>query len=112
MGLRPFSLPSFTGVRGIGQPVEKRHVSIVPSLRSGRGSGFSGGRRDATNAIFVGPLEPKAKSRLMFCPEAVMRASEFTFSKRLSLNLPKPCHSLASPKSGSTHTARLLRALR
>jgi hypothetical protein len=41
-----------------------------------------------------------------------MRASVFTFSSRLSLNRLKPCHSLASPKSGSTYTARLRRALR
>jgi hypothetical protein len=61
---------------------------------------------------FLGPLVPKASSRLTFCPEAIMRASAFTFSNRLSLNLLRPCHSLASPKSGSTHTARFLRALR
>ena len=57
-------------------------------------------------------LLPKARSRFTFCPEAIIRASVFTFSSRLSLNLLKPCHSLASPNSGSTHTARLLRALR
>jgi hypothetical protein len=45
-------------------------------------------------------------------PAAISRASAFTFSSRLSLNFLIPCHSLASPKSGSTHTARFLRALR
>jgi hypothetical protein len=44
----------------------------------------------------------------MFCPAAMSKASAFTFSNVLSRNLLDPCQSLASPKSGSTHTARLL----
>lgn len=74
--------------------------------------GFSGGRSAAAVASFFGPLGPKLTSRLTFCPEAIMRASAFTFSSPLSLNRLDPCHSLASPKSGSTHTARLRSALR
>jgi hypothetical protein len=48
----------------------------------------------------------------MFCPEAINSASALTFSSRLSLKRLNPCQSLASPNSGSTHTARLLMALR
>ena len=44
----------------------------------------------------------------MFWPAAIIRASAFTFSSRLSLNLLSPCQSFASPNNGSTHT-RLLR---
>ncbi|CAA9458693.1 MAG: hypothetical protein AVDCRST_MAG58-1997 [uncultured Rubrobacteraceae bacterium] len=93
---------------GIIQRTEKRHASIVRCRQGGCGDGFSGERRAATIAGFLGPLLPKAKSRLTFCPEAIMSASEFTFSSPLSLNLLDTCHSLASPNSGSTHTARLV----
>jgi hypothetical protein len=43
----------------------------------------------------------------MFCPEAISSASMFTFSNPRSLNLRRPCQSLASPNNGSTHTRRL-----
>lgn len=46
----------------------------------------------------------------MFCPAAITMASAFTRQSVLSLNLLMPCHSLASPKSGSTHTLRLRNA--
>ena len=46
----------------------------------------------------------------MFCPAAITMASMFTRQSLLSLNLLMPCHSLASPKSGSTHTLRLRKA--
>jgi hypothetical protein len=71
-----------------------------------------GGRRAATIAIFFERLGPKATSRLAFCPEAIMRASKFTFSSPLNLNLLNPCHSLASANRGSTHTWRFPMALR
>jgi hypothetical protein len=100
-------------VRKRGQRVEKRHASIVRCRLGGWcGDGFSGGRRAATIAVFLGRPGPKAKSRFKFCPEAIIRASVLTFSSPLSLNLLDPCHSLASPNSGSTHTARLRKALR
>src|SRR5215210_3938534 len=101
----------FTQVPRREQPVEKRDAWLVRCPRIGCGDGFSGGRRAATIAIFFGRLRPKAKSRLTFCPDAIMSASEFTFSSPLNLKRLDPCHSLASPKSGSTHTARLRRAL-
>ena len=75
--------------------------------RSGRGDGFSGGRRATAFAIFFGLGPPNSTNRLAFCPDAIMRASEFTFSSPLSLNLLDPCHSLASANTGSTHTALL-----
>src|SRR5215203_5198648 len=71
-----------------------------------------GRRRAAACAALLGPFAPKATSRFTFCPEAIIRASALTFSSPLSLNLRKPCHSLASANSGSTHTARFLSALR
>ena len=40
----------------------------------------------------------------MFCPEAVIKTSQFARSSVLSLILSMPCHCLASPKSGSIHT--------
>ena len=43
----------------------------------------------------------------MFCPAAITSASTFTRQSLLSLKRLIPCHSLASPKSGSTHTCRL-----
>ena len=46
----------------------------------------------------------------MFCPEAITSASAFTRQSLLSLNLLMPCHSLASPNMGSTHTLRLRNA--
>jgi hypothetical protein len=46
----------------------------------------------------------------MFCPEAINKASPFTFSIPRSLNLRKPCQSLASANIGSTHTRRLRKA--
>jgi hypothetical protein len=46
----------------------------------------------------------------MFSAEAISSASMFAFSNLLSLNLRKPCQSLASPNVGSTHTRRLLRS--
>lgn len=49
---------------------------------------------------------------MTFCPEATIRASVFTFSSSLGLKRLKPCHSFASPNKGSTHTARLRKALR
>ena len=99
-------------MRGRGQRVEKRGVGIVRCRRSGCGDGFSGGRRATAFAIFFGLGLPNSTSRLTLCPEAIMRASEFTFSSPLSLNLLEPCHSLASANTGSTHTARFLSALR
>jgi hypothetical protein len=46
----------------------------------------------------------------MFCPVAINSASAFTRQSVLSLNLLIPCHSLASPNIGSTHTLRLRNA--
>ena len=46
----------------------------------------------------------------MFCPAAITMASAFTRQSVLSLNLLMPCHSLASPNIGSTHTLRLRNA--
>jgi hypothetical protein len=46
----------------------------------------------------------------MFCAVAINSASAFTRQSVLSLNLLIPCHSLASPKIGSTHTLRLRNA--
>src|SRR5918997_1030944 len=43
----------------------------------------------------------------MFCTAATIGASIFAFFSVLSLNLSIPCHCLASPKGGSTHTPRL-----
>lgn len=108
----------FTEARRRGQRVEKglagphRRLSRCPQTSWNLQRPASGRRRAATCAGLLGLLVAKARSRLTFCPQASIKASEFTFSNRLSLNLLKPCHSFASPKSGSTHTARLLRALR
>src|SRR6266702_6980948 len=48
--------------------------------------------------------------RLRFCPEAVTRASQLTRQSRRKRKRRIPCHSFASPKSGSTHTLRLFMA--
>jgi hypothetical protein len=63
-----------------------------------------GGRSAATCAGLLGPRPPNSSSRFMFCPEAVIKTSQFARSSVLSLILPIPCHCLASPKSGSIHT--------
>jgi hypothetical protein len=68
----------------------------------------SGTRRAATWAGRLGPFRLKVSNLLTFWPAAVIKASPFTFSNLLSLNLLRPCRSLASANSGSTHT-RLLR---
>jgi hypothetical protein len=70
----------------------------------------AGGRRASTCASFLGPLPEKVSSRFMFCPVAITIASAFTRQSVLSLNLLIPCHSLASPNMGSTHTLRLRKA--
>jgi hypothetical protein len=67
----------------------------------------AGGRRASTRANFLGPLPEKVSSRFMFCPAAVTIASAFTRQSVLRRNLLIPCHSLASPNIGSTHTLRL-----
>jgi hypothetical protein len=54
-----------------------------------------------------GPRPHEAINLFIFFPAATMSVSMFTFFSLLSLNLSIPCHSLASMKSGSTHTARL-----
>lgn len=46
----------------------------------------------------------------MFCPVAITIASAFTRQSLLRRNLLIPCHSLASPNMGSTHTLRLRKA--
>jgi hypothetical protein len=68
----------------------------------------AGGRRACANLL--GSLPWKVSSRFMFCPAAVTSASTFTRQSLLSLNLLIPCHSLASPNIGSTHTLRLPKA--
>jgi hypothetical protein len=70
----------------------------------------AGGRRASTCANFLGPLPENVSSRFMFCPVAINSASAFTRQSLLSLNLLIPCHSLASPNIGSTHTLRLRNA--
>ena len=70
----------------------------------------TGGRRASTCANFLGPLPQNVRSRFMFCPVAITIASAFTRQSVLSLNLLIPCHSLASPNMGSTHTLRLRNA--
>jgi hypothetical protein len=70
----------------------------------------AGGRRASTCANFLGPLPENVSSRFMFCPAAITIASAFTRQSLLSLNLLIPCHSLASPNIGSTHTLRLRNA--
>src|SRR5215210_7186234 len=105
-------------LRRIYQPVEKRLAGLQRHLPRCLWTRWnlrwlaSDRRRAAACASLLGPLAPKARSRLTFCPEAIIRASEFTFSSHLSLNLLEWCHSLTSANSGSTHTARFLRALR
>ena len=70
----------------------------------------AGNLRAAACANFLGPLAEKVSSRFMFCPAAITIASAFTLQSVLSLNLLIPCHSLASPNIGSTHTFRLRNA--
>ena len=70
----------------------------------------AGARRASTCASLLGPLPEKASSRFMFCPAAVTIASTFTRQSLLSLKRLIPCHSLASPNMGSTHTLRLRNA--
>ena len=70
----------------------------------------AGGRRASTRANFLGPLPENVSSRFMFCPVAINSASAFTRQSLLSLNLLIPCHSLASPNMGLTHTLRLRNA--
>jgi hypothetical protein len=70
----------------------------------------AGGRRASTRANFLGPLPENVSSRFMFCPAAITMASAFTRQSRLIRNLLIPCHSLASPNIGSTHTLRLRKA--
>ena len=55
-------------------------------------------------------LPEKVSSRFMFCPAAITSASAFTRQSVLRRNLLIPCHSLASPNIGSTHTLRLRKA--
>jgi hypothetical protein len=56
---------------------------------------------------------PRRRSRrLRFCPAAVRRASVLTLGRRRRRKRRRPCQSLASPKSGSTHTLRFRRAFR
>ncbi len=47
------------------------------------------------------------RSRLRFCPAAIINASQLTRQSRRNRKRLNPCQSLASAKSGSTHTARL-----
>jgi hypothetical protein len=70
----------------------------------------AGGRRASTCASLLGPLPENVSSRFMFCPAAITIASAFIRQSLLSLKRLIPCHSLASPKSGSTHTLRLRNA--
>ena len=70
----------------------------------------AGGRRACACANFLGPLPEKVSTRFMFCPVAINSASAFTRQSVLSLNPLIPCHSLASPNIGSTHTLRLRNA--
>jgi hypothetical protein len=115
--LRPFLFPLFTQVRGRVQPVEK----LVWDALDLRWKGFSGwpttgergaagGRRASTCANFFGPLPENVSSRFMFCSAATSIASAFTRQSVLSLKRLIPCHSLASPNMGSTHTLRLRKA--
>lgn len=50
------------------------------------------------------------RRRLRFCLEAITSASQLTRQSRRKRNRRIPCHCLPSPKSGSTHTLRLLSA--
>jgi hypothetical protein len=59
-------------------------------------------RRAATYAGLLGRLLPKVKSRMTFCPEAIIRTSAFTFSSRLSLNRLKPCQAPSKPSKSSS----------
>ena len=70
----------------------------------------AGGRRASTCASLLGPLPENVSSRFMFCPAAITIASAFTRQSLLSLKRLIPCHSLASPNIGSTHTLRLRNA--
>jgi hypothetical protein len=83
----------------------------LPRRRRPLAEGVSaGGRRASTCANFLGPLPEKVSSRFMFWPAAITSASTFTRQSLLRRNLLIPCHSLASPNMGSTHTLRLRRA--
>ena len=70
----------------------------------------AGGRRASTCASFLGPIPEKVSRRFMFCPVAITIASAFTRQSVLSRKRLIPCHSLASPNIGSTHTLRLRNA--
>jgi hypothetical protein len=101
----------------MNQPVEKRARSGVDLRRllPRRSRPFAqevgaGGRRAPTCASFLGPLPHKSSSRFMFCPAAISSGSAFTRQSLLSLKRLIPCHSLASPNMGSTHTLRLRNA--
>src|SRR5215213_4813083 len=65
-------------------------------VRWGERRAASGTRRAATCAGRLGPFRPKVSNLLTFWPAAIIRASLFTFSNLLSLNLLRPCRSLAS----------------
>ena len=69
-----------------------------------------GRRRAATCAGFFGLQPSKASNRFTFWPEAISKASMFTFLSLRSRNLLIPCQSLASANSGSIHTLRFLKA--
>jgi hypothetical protein len=100
-------------LRRMGQPVEKRARSGVELRRwllrrsrlFAREVGI-GSRRASTCANFLGPLPQKSSSRFMFCPAAITSASTFTRQSSLRRKHLIPCHSLASPNMGSTHTLR------
>ena len=62
------------------------------------GAPFGHGRR---------PHPRLRSSRFRFCPAAISSASALTFQSPGRRNRFRPCQSLASPKSGSTHTLRL-----
>src|SRR6266566_4573495 len=50
-------------------------------------------------------------NRFRFCPAAIRKASLLTRQRSRKRKRRKPCQSLASANSGSTHTLRLRRAL-
>jgi hypothetical protein len=76
----------------------------VRCRRIGCGDSFSGGRRATTIATFFGRLGPKATSRLTFWPAAIMRASAFTFSSRLSLRTTSNRATLWPPRRAARPT--------
>jgi hypothetical protein len=67
-------------------------ASLSPSAPSGKG------RR---------PQPARLSRRLRFWPLAVSNAAVLTRHRRRKRNRRNPCHSLASPNSGATHTLRL-----